>query len=60
MSKDKQRPSDTHRIAADPVRGPAVWAVFNTRTGEEVERCATRGEAVLAQAKWDALALLRD
>lgn len=38
------------------IHGPHIWSVINPSTGEEVERVEGYSAALVAQAKWNALA----
>lgn len=48
---------DMHAITPLPQRGPGVYEVVNNRTGERVEVCGSFGDALAAQAKWNAAAV---
>lgn len=39
-----------------PVHGSNVWSIFNSATGEEVDRVEGFSNAQAAQAKWNAKA----
>jgi len=61
MVKSLQK-TDTHIVAHSgrqggvPTYGENVYAVYNKRTGEEVERFNSFQEALAGQAKYDAYA----
>jgi hypothetical protein len=49
-----------HAIVPTPATGFGTYAVIDTHTGQEVERCATFDAAKVAQAKRDAADAARD
>lgn len=41
---------------APQIHGPNIWSVYNTQTGEEVERVEGYDAALRAQARWNGTA----